>query len=144
MDLTKVAMQFAANDSDEPDLYVDDEKHPIPFLGVIDASVRLKSGGVYNGIALPSALAADFRSQKRLIRKIDNYISDLVAHRSERTSGVEAEGSSDMRIYVSLNPDSAPEIFSLLEKCRSWIESNHIELFVESDPEMFRKAFEDK
>jgi hypothetical protein len=130
--MTDIIMQSSANDpSDE--LYLDDESHPIPQVSVIDGVVKLESGGLYNGLVIASPLGSDYRSQKRLLRKIENYVGDIAAQREEvKDGGIKAD-ALDMRIYVSIHPDSAPEILALLEKCRPWVEGKNIAFIVDTD-----------
>ena len=129
LEMTNVTIQSSANDSD--DLYSDDEAHPIPRIGVIDVETRLKSGGAYYGLVIASPLTADERSQKRLIQKIQHYIEDFHSEKSRQRMG--SPDPEKARIYIVIHPDSAPEIFTLLEQCRSWVEENRIMFSVSTD-----------
>ena len=65
-----------------------------------------------------------------MLRKIENYISDIVVNRTRMES--EDKGKiEDMRIYVSINSKSAPGIFSLLDHCKPWVEDNNIAFLVD-------------
>jgi len=52
-------------------LYEDDETHPIPFVGNLDA-VLTSSAGVRLGIVIASPPKSDDTSQQRLVRKLEN------------------------------------------------------------------------
>ena len=120
------------------DLYSDDDEHPIPRVGVIDVETKLESGGVYYSVVIASPIKGDERSQKRLLKKIENYIGDLYS-----PAALEIRGSptpETARIRVAIHADSDPVIFQLLDRCRAWVQDNHIKFVVDSDLEKPRSA----
>jgi len=107
----------------------DDPSHPIPSLAVLDVVSLLKGGGARLYIVIASPLAADAYSLARLLDKIEGYLQ----HIQSREFQVEAGASSpeNTSIIVSLHPGSAPEVYELLERSKSWVLANHASLRVE-------------
>jgi hypothetical protein len=104
---------------------------PIENTNTIDTVVRLKGGGAYYGLVIVKPLAGDEISQNRLLTKIEKYIQDFYSEKSLELSGRPTIENS--RIFVRIHPASDPVIFKLLERCREWVESHHIEFKVDTD-----------
>ncbi len=103
------------------DILAKDDLHPIPDLDVCDVHAELKDGGHELVLVIASPLSADERSQRRLMKKIDHYLSFL--------SGLgEVPVGAAKRITVKIHPRSTPAIFDLLERCRPWANDNHVSL----------------
>lgn len=101
------------------DIFAKDDTHPIPDLDVCDVDVKRKDGGHDLYLVIASPLNADERSQHRLIEKISRYLGFLAGLRDLPDEGTR-------RITVHIHPDSAPEIFDLLERCRPWTADNNV------------------
>lgn len=115
----------------DPDAYADDEAHPIPFLGKIDVFVTTKEGSVMYGLVIASPLSGDARSQQRLLRKIEDYLSDR--HSVDLQSRFGAPTPSNTSLKIAIHPGSDPTVFELLRRCKPWIEDNGFALEVTSD-----------
>jgi|SRR5882724_1137412 len=109
----------------------ENEESPIANTNTIDTVVRFKGGGAYYGLVVAKPLSGDESSQDRLLSKIEAYIQDFYSDKSLAISGRPTIENS--RIHVRIHPDSDPIIFELLEYCRKWVESNHIQFKVDTD-----------
>ena len=107
-----------------------DPDHPIPHLNVIDVAAYRKSGGADFTIVIASPLAADPRSQTRLLDKIQGYLGHIQSAEFQRDAGVKAT-PANTSITVLVHPDSATAIWDLLEKCRPWTDSQGATLLVQ-------------
>jgi hypothetical protein len=114
-----------------PETYSDDESHPIPFLGKIDVFVTTKEGSVMYGLVIASPLLGDERSQQRLLRKIEDYLSDRHSADLNRKFGKPTPVNT--RLKVAIHPGSDVAVFELLQRCKPWIEVNGFTLEVTSD-----------
>jgi hypothetical protein len=108
----------------------DDPSHPIPSLTNLDIHLIKKSGGSDLIIVIASPLHADEYSQRRLLDKIEIYLRFLVTSEYEKSCGVAAPETTS--VVIRINPDSDPEIFSLIEKCRPWVHGSGASLKVEN------------
>lgn len=107
--------------------FENDESHPIPWMDVIDVETKTDKGAYY-GLAIASPLAGDEYCQRRLLKKIEGYLT----HIREKRREWQATHSQDMkaRLYVAVHPDSDPVIFELLSRCNAWAEENSVEFKV--------------
>ena len=115
--------------SESVDYYENDESHPISNVSTIDVEVRLASGGRYLGILIEMPLRDDLKSQRRLIRKIENYINDLYS--DVAVNEVEIPSGKHNLILLHLHPDSDSIIFDLAEKCKLWVEECGVDFKIE-------------
>jgi hypothetical protein len=106
------------------------ESHPIRDVGKIDVTVFTDSCALY-GIIIASPARGDIESQKRLIEKLEAYIGDFYSPSIGARYG--APSQDTCRITVAIHPDSDPVLFDLLEKCKLWVEENHIAFDVRTD-----------
>lgn len=107
----------------------DDPNHPVPSIAVLDVVVFRKSGGAELTIVIATPLAADERSLKRLLDKIEGYLGHLQS--SEFQAEAIAPHSGNTTINVLIHPASAPEVYDLLEDAKDWVLANHATLKVE-------------
>ena len=107
-----------------------DESHPIRDVGKIDVAVTTNRGARY-GLVVNQPLHGDERSQRRLLNKLEAYIADFYSPKFVNRFG--NPESSSCQITVALHPDSDVAIFDLLERCRPWVEDNHISYEVRTD-----------
>jgi hypothetical protein len=119
------------SETNSEDLYSDDETHPIPRVGTIDVETKLESGGAYFALVIASPMHADQRSQKRLLKKLENYIGDFYSPEALKARGQPTPRSARIRVVV--HPDSDDEIFELLDRSRRWVENNQITFVVDSN-----------
>jgi hypothetical protein len=110
---------------EEPDLYADDDSHPIPLLNNVDVVLDLEGGASY-GIVVSEPLTNDVRSRARLIRKLENYVRSFKSEEFRRTHGTPRPGK--LRIYVRLHAGSDQALFDLLESKRAWLSENNVSL----------------
>lgn len=99
----------------------------------IDSVIRFTDGGAIYGLVVVKPLSADTYLQNRLLDKIEAYIQDFYSEESLTAYGRPSIEKS--QIHVRIHPDSDPIIFELLERCRQWVESNHIEFKVDTNIE---------
>ena len=109
----------------DPELQ-DDELHPIPSVDSCDIHGERKDGGHDLVVVIASPLAADQRSQKRLVEKLRKYLTAIEALRDR--------GAGDCRVVVKAHRDSDDRIFELLERSRAWVEQEHVSLEVTKIP----------
>jgi hypothetical protein len=107
----------------------DDPGHPIPSLAVLDVVTILKGGGADLYIVVASPLAGDTRSLTRLRDKIEGYLRHIQSREFRAEAGVPS--NSNTTIKVVLHPDTAPEVYELLDRSRAWVEDNNASLKVE-------------
>jgi hypothetical protein len=107
----------------------DDPDHPIPSLAVLDVVTILKGGGADLFIVVASPLAGDNRSLTRLRGKIEGYLRHIQSREFQAEAGVPSK--SNTTIKVVLHPDSAPEVYDLIDRSRAWVEDNNASLKVE-------------
>lgn len=107
----------------------DDPDHPIPSLTTLDIHAVKKSGGADLIIVVASPLKADERSQHRLLDKIVGYLGFLETQEFQSKSGIATPENT--AIIVKIHPDSAPEIFDLIERSKPWVLSNNASLRAE-------------
>jgi len=107
----------------------DDPDHPVPYLGVIDVAAYLKSGGAKLTIIVASPLEDDERSHKRLLDKIEGYLSYIASDQFLEHAHATAS-PENTTITVALHPATAPSVFSLLARCHQWVESGRAKLVV--------------
>jgi hypothetical protein len=107
--------------------YEDDESHPIPFVGNLDTELR-SNVGVRLGVVIASPLSNDERSKQRLIQKLKGYVREFSILREQWLT----ENPEPMKawLYISIHPESDPEIFQIIDQFGSWIESNSITVIV--------------
>lgn len=110
-------------------LYGDDETHPIPFLQALDVFAVKQSGGSSSAIVIASPLEADERSQRRLMRKIENYLGFIVSDAHREEAGPPDPSTTEILVVIDGRSDQA--IFDLLEQCKPWALENGVTLKVE-------------
>lgn len=111
------------------DLYSDDPTHPIPSVTTLDTHELFDCGSSELSIMINGPLAADDRSQRRMIQKIDNYLALIESEDFQEQSG--APSPERTRILVNIPYDSDPRIFVLLDRCQEWALSAGASLVVE-------------
>ncbi|HEY9106169.1 MAG TPA: hypothetical protein VIN58_05790 [Roseateles sp.] len=112
-----------------PDDPRNDREHPVPYLNVIDVSAYRKDGGADLTIVVASPLAADERSQTRLLDKIQGYLGHIQSEEFARDAGAPPTPDSTT-ITVRLHPESSQAIRDLLDRCRAWVGSHGATLLV--------------
>jgi hypothetical protein len=115
---------------DVPEDPRNDPDHPIPHLNVIDVAAYLKGGGAVLTAIIASPLAADSRSQTRLLDKIQGHLERIQSDEFVRDAGARPT-PANTTIRVLLHPDSSGAIRSLLERCRPWVDSHGTTLVVD-------------
>ena len=108
----------------------DDHNHPIPRIGEIDLYGIRENGGAELAIIIASPLDGGEYSQRRLLAKLDLYILFIASDEFKAEAG--PANPQNTTVAVHIHPDSAPEIFELLERCRPWLEVNSATLRVEA------------
>jgi hypothetical protein len=111
--------------------YTDDGEHPIPFLGRIDVFVTTADGRVDYGLVIASPLQGDERSQRRLLRKIEDYLFDRHSRELLEKYGPPNPGNTHLRIAI--HPGSDEAAFRLIERSKAWIEDNGFSVEVTTD-----------
>jgi hypothetical protein len=115
--------------SDDGDtLYGDDTGHVIPFLESLDVLAELKGGGARLHIIAAAPIGGDVRTQKRLIRKIENYLRYINSDHFE--ANYSPASRTNTTIELDIKQNSAPEIHDLLERCRDWVDEHNAKLIV--------------
>lgn len=107
----------------------DHPAHPIPSLTSLDIHAIKKTGGSDLIIVIASTLAADERSQTRLLDKIEAYLSFIQS--SEYRESVGIPDPTTTRIVVRIHDASEPAVFDLLHRCEDWVASCHASLLVQ-------------
>lgn len=108
----------------------DDQNHPIPRIGEIDLYGIRGNGGAELVVVIASPLDGGEYSQSRLLAKLDLYISFIASEDFKAEAG--PANPENTTVAVHIHPDSAPEIFELLERCKPWLEVNSATLRVEA------------
>jgi hypothetical protein len=105
--------------------FEDDDAHPIPCVDNLDAVVT-SDAGLRLGIVIDSPLKGDERSKQRLIRKLEGYVREFEVRRQQWAT----ENGHAMKawLFISLHPESDPEILQLIDQYRRWIEGNAVTL----------------
>ncbi|MCB1606384.1 MAG: hypothetical protein KDI71_05355 [Xanthomonadales bacterium] len=111
------------------DLYSDDATHPIPSVTTLDMHELFDNGSSELSIIINGPLAADNRSQRRLIQKIDNYLALIECADFQEQCGPPSPERT--RILVNIPYNSDPVIFILLERCQDWVLSAGASMVVE-------------
>jgi hypothetical protein len=111
-------------------LYTDDPHHPIASLDAIDLVGQRRDGGVELTMLVHGPLAADERSQRRLLRKFDLYLANIAAPEFL----AQFERPSPIQISVRIDANSDPVIFELLQRCEPWVAQSGATLTVERKP----------
>ncbi len=107
-----------------------DPSHPIPYPRVIDVAAIKKSGGANLRIIVASPLLGDPSSLTRLLDKIEGYLVHLLSVDFQSEAGLPTPDNTS--ITVALHPDSAAEVYDVLERSREWVRSNNATLVVEN------------
>ena len=113
----------------EEDLYSDDPTHPISSVTTLDTHELFDNDSSELSIMVNGPLAADNRSQRRMIQKIDNYLALIESEDFQEQCGVPSPERT--RILVNIPYDSDPVIFVLLDRCQQWVLSAGASLVVE-------------
>ncbi|MBN2685027.1 MAG: hypothetical protein JXR40_07090 [Pontiellaceae bacterium] len=112
----------------ELELYGDDENHPIPTLNNLDVMGTFEDGRTSLAIIVSSPLLDDQRSQKRLLKKMENYLMHVNSSEFEAQFG--KPSIEKTLIDVSLHPDSSPVIVELIGRCKDWAHDNHADIII--------------
>jgi hypothetical protein len=115
--------------------YEADPSHPIAYPGNVDVYVTTKEGSTYYGIVVAAPLESDERSQRRLLKKIENYIGDRKSVKSIEKYGPPSPGNT--RLTIAVHPGSDEAVFELIKRCRPWLEDNGFSVEVKTDAESF-------
>lgn len=113
----------------------EDVGHPIPYPGKVDVLTTTKEGSTYYGLVVAAPLQADARSQQRLLKKIEDYISDRHSEASLRRFGKPT--AKNTKLKAAIHPGSEPAIFELLERCRPWLDECGFAFEVTTDAKLF-------
>ena len=115
---------------DKLDIFTDDESHPIPFLEFLDVYAVNKGGGADLVVIIATPLQSDERSQRRLLKKIENYLSYINSEEFLAEAGPPTVENT--RIVVKMHPDSEPSINELLDHCVNWVIANNATIIVKT------------
>jgi hypothetical protein len=110
------------------DFLADDPNHPIPNTDAIDVHAVWKTGGSSLGVVIATPLQADERSQARLIRKMEIYLSYAIS--AEYAADYGPLDPTTTSIDVNIHPKSSQVVFQILEDMRSWVGGNNVTLNV--------------
>ena len=116
------------------DIYADDESQPIPRLTELDLVGKRTTGGADLFIVIASPLGADERSQRRLLKKIENYLIFIESEEFNEEFGKPSPDTTS--INIKIHPESHPAINILIEKCKPWALENNVELIAEQLEQM--------
>jgi hypothetical protein len=111
-------------------LMQDDQNHPLPRVDEIDLYGVRKNGGAELAIVIASPLDGNEYSQKRLLAKLNLYINFIASDEFKAEAG--PANLENTTVAVHIHPNSATEIFELLERCKPWLEENSATLRVEA------------
>ena len=110
----------------------DDNSHPIPSLSHLDVLVHAKDGRATLGVVIATPMQFDERSQRRLLRKIHNYLGFINSDEFKAEGGTPS--SVKTKIVISINANSDSLVFELIEKCKPWVLDNNAHLELKVDP----------
>ena len=110
------------------DFYLDDDSHPSPKLDVIDLTGARKNSGVDLFIVVASTLDADEYSQRRLLKKIENYLTYVASEEYQNEFGIPNPSQTKIVLHVRLGYHAA--IGELINRCKPWVLENNAELIV--------------
>ena len=114
-------------------MFADDETHPIPSVENLDIVAQRNTGGARLVVVIASPLDADERSQRRLLMKLENYLSFIISPEVAEEFGPPDPEKVD--ILVRIDSRSDPAVFELLRRCEPWTLENQTTLLVETvDP----------
>jgi len=111
-----------ALDEEARDADVEDA-HPIHDVSKIDVATTTDKGARY-GLVIAEPARGDATTQRRLLDKLEAYIGDFYSPRFASEYGQPTP--EYCCITVAIHRESDPSIFELLERCRPWVEGNHI------------------
>lgn len=80
-------------------------------------------------IVIGSPLHADEDSQRRLLRKVENYLGYTSTHEFRDEFG--EPSPTRTRIVVRVHSESDPLVHELIERCKPWALSNNVSLVAE-------------
>jgi hypothetical protein len=103
--------------------------HPIPRLNVIDVHGVRKAGGSDLVIVIASPLRMNELSQRRLLKKIENYLNFISSKEFSDQYGEPTP--SGTAVVVHVNSKSDEKVIDLLERCRPWVEESRVSLHIE-------------
>lgn len=107
----------------------DDNDHPIPFIGKLDALAKFPDGRRNLGIVIASPLDESEHSQSRLLNKIQNYVQYLKSPDYESEFG---KPTPDLvSLTVKIHHGSSESAFALLAKCETWVNGAGASLLME-------------
>jgi hypothetical protein len=104
------------------DPFSPDADHPIPDVSVCDVHIVRKGGGADLALVIAKPIQNDAKSRSRLMKKLENYLGFIQSEQFKDECGAPSiHGTS---ITVHIHADSAPAIFTLLQRCEGWVEDN--------------------
>ena len=118
-------------------MYADDDTHPIPSIDNLDILAELRGGGAKLVIVIATPLQADERSQRRLLKKIENYLEYISSPEFKNEFG--APDPSRVSIVVKIHKQSDPVVFDLLKRCEPWALQNKATLTFDTDLNNFHQ-----
>lgn len=115
-------------------IYADDDSHAIPRLTELDLVGKKITAGADLIIVVSSPLGADERSQRRLLRKLENYLGFIESDEFSNEFGKPSPDTTS--IIVKIHPQSHYAINVLIEKCKSWALEYNVTLIAEKLEQM--------
>ncbi len=109
----------------------EDTEHPIPYPGKIDVLTTTVEGTTYYGLVIAAPMEADERSQRRLLKKLEDYASDRHSQKAIYKYGKPTPQNT--RLTVAVHPGSSQAIFELLTRCLPWLEECGFKVEVTTD-----------
>jgi hypothetical protein len=76
-------------------------------------------------------LAGDERSRRRLLRKVEDYLSDR--HSLDLLEKYGRPNRENTHLRIAIHPGSDPSVFELIEQCRDWVSENGFSMEVTTD-----------
>jgi len=98
----------------------------LPAVEYLEVQTIRKGGGSDLYIVIASPLMADDYSRGRLLKKFELYATYISTPDFQAECGVATPENT--AIVVKIHPDSAPEIFDLLESMKPWVLENNASL----------------
>ena len=117
-------------DPNDEALNADDPRRPLPALHSLDMVGKRRTGGADLVMTVNGPLQADARSQRRLLRKFDIYLSFIAS--PDFASEFGAPDPATTRIVMRIDPKSDPAVFELLKRCDPWVREARATLAVEA------------
>jgi hypothetical protein len=113
-------------------MYADDESHPVPSVDSLDLFAARRDGGARLVIIVAGPLQADERSQRRLLRKLENYVDFVNSDEFLQEHGAPDPSKVEIDVRIDTNSDAA--VFALLGRAEAPLLENNVTLLVNSQP----------